>query len=94
MNRGARESYVVLLLVETWVFAVVAFACLPRHGGFWLFFAPHALLIPPTGVLRESILGWKGIAAFAMVWMSAVLVGLALRPSMTTWLLTAILGER
>jgi hypothetical protein len=94
MNPSTRQVGIGLLLAETWVFAVVAFASLPRHRGFWLFFLPYALLIPPAGVMRESLSGWKGSVAFVMVWMSAALVGLALHPSVTNWLLAAILSER
>ena len=91
---NTREFGVGLLLVEAWVFAVVAFACLPRHQGFWLFFVPYALLIPPSGVLRESVSGLKGFVVFFMAWMSAAFVGLAMRPSVTNWLLHAMLIER
>jgi hypothetical protein len=94
MNLSTREVGIALLLAETWGFAVVAFASLPRHAGFWLFYVPYALLIPPAGVMRESISGWKGSVAFVMVWMSAALVGFALRPSVTNWLLAAILSDR
>jgi hypothetical protein len=89
---STREVGVGLLLVEAWVFSVVAFACLPRHHDFWLFFVPYLLLVPPSGVLRASISGWKGFVVFLIVFTSASVVGLALHPSVSNWLLHAMLN--
>ena len=90
LNR--REFGVGLLLVEAWVFAVVAFACFAPSARFsWLAVIPYMLLVPPAGVLRESIVGWKGVVASITIWMSAALVGFLLRPLVTNWLLAAML---
>ena len=87
-----REFGVGLLLIEAWVFSVAAFACLPRHQSFWLFFVPYALLIPPSGVLGASTSGWKGLIVLVVVVTSASAVGIALRPAVTNWLLHAMLN--
>ncbi len=51
---NTREFGVGLLLIEAWVFSVVAFACLPRHQGFWLFFVP-VRAVDPAFWRTESI---------------------------------------
>ncbi len=94
MNKGTREFGIGLLVVEAWFFAVVGLACLPRHRSYWLFVLPYLLLVPPTGVLRESFPGWKGVLAVGVGWMSAALIAFSCRPFMMNGLIGTVLSDR
>jgi hypothetical protein len=94
MNDGSRRLGVALLVLETWIVSVVAFACEPRHAGFWLSFLPVALLLPANGIILSTFSGWKKLAASFALFMSAPIAAALLRPVIYPWLVDVVLTPR
>jgi hypothetical protein len=81
-----------LLLIESWLFGVLAYACAGGGHGFWSGFLPFAILIPPVGLANEHFHGRpiRQVAAVLGIFLSASLTGFALRHTLTAWVVAML----
>jgi hypothetical protein len=93
-RQGSLRIGIGLLVIEAWLFALLAFAALPQHQGFWLSYLPYALMIPPFRVVQEYFPGWKGFVGAFTGWMLAVMIGFLARPTILDWLFSTVFYPR
>jgi hypothetical protein len=76
-----------LLLIESWLFGVLAYAVVGGGHSFLSGFLPFALLIPPVGLANEHFRGrpLHRVAAIVGIVVSASLTGFALRHTVAVW---------